>query len=141
MWEWILTTLNKIGSRIKNSEKIDDAIQETCMLLLQDDKLAENIYSKKNIALLTKLLHVQLYEQTSKLYFENKVEFVRYQKIYSVCEKYNIQPIPENAYKIAGIIDESPYSIALVENILKDKKEKVYNCNIDFFGKGESDDE
>ena len=127
MWEWIFTELIKAGKRIMKSPnndgiELDDVVQEVCLRLIENQDFAEEIYNSQNIGILTKLLKLQMYEQRSNNFFDNKTDFMRYQKILKVCERYCIEPIPQNAYKISEILNDNSYSISLVESILAKKK-------------------
>lgn len=70
---------------------------------LEHKGLAERVYEKKEVSFLVSLLKRKLYEVDAKRRFNNKMDYSRYQKIMSICEEYHIEPIPENAYKIAAV--------------------------------------
>jgi len=133
MWEWIIKNLNKLIKEndinsIKAHLETDDVKSEVCMVLLQDKSMAEAIYQKRNTAYLNKMIKHTIYEMKSRHHFKNKVEFSRFQRIQLVCEKYGIDMIPANAYKISHIMEHDNYSteefsIVHIIKILKEYKE------------------
>lgn len=135
MWEWILQELNNAyksvctgKSKINNSKlNADDIISDVCMILIQNPNFAYEIYIKKKTWLLAKLIRTQLYESHSKIYFDNKTDYSRYQHIIEVCNTYNIAPVSENAYKISAVMNNSEYGIVRIERLLDSvKKEEQY---------------
>lgn len=108
MWEWIVTTLQKQAKPLQKmcchmGTSADDIVSEACVELLEHKGLAERVYEKKEVSFLVSLLKRKLYEVDAKRRFNNKMDYSRYQKIMSICEEYHIEPIPENAYKIAAV--------------------------------------
>ena len=134
MWEWILQELNNAyknvyGKSSKNNSKVnaDDVISEVCMVLIQNPTFAHEIYIKKKTWLLAKLIRTQIYENYSKVYFDNKTDYSRYQHIIEICNTYNIAPVSENAYKISAVMNNTEYGINRIERLLNSvKKEEQY---------------
>lgn len=115
MWEWILETLNRlcrsdnIGS-IKGIAEADDIKQEVCLYLTEHKKEAEEIYKKQKVAYLNKLVKRVIYGMKVKTECEQKRNFSSYQRIQSICEKYQIPMIVENAYKISHMLESENYN-------------------------------
>ncbi len=132
-WNWFIRELKIIFWKTKinqqytdNVENIDDMIQETIMQLLQNPKLAQTIYEEKNLNLLTRIAKRQIFKSTSRLHFSTKEAYSRYQKIIKVCKKYDIDPIPENAYKISALIEDNHHlTISLVESLLSNVQHRI----------------
>ncbi len=129
MWSWIIKELYNAcqitGINKRIGIQADDVVQDVCMQLLQNPKYAEEIYENEKAWLLVKLVKSQIYDSESKLYFDNKMDFSRYQKIIAVCDEYGIEPIAENAYKISSIMDNSSFGIPIVATLLSSKKPVV----------------
>lgn len=110
MWSWILTELKKASRALPLSKNIvavdrDDIVSNVMLYLLSRPEVAEDIYNRKQIGSLYQLAKFEIYNQNSKMFFDNKMELSRYQRIMAVCQKYNIEPIPENAYKISALLE------------------------------------
>lgn len=136
MWNWILDEL-KTACRITGVSKhsgteAEDVISEVCLQLIANPEYAKEIYEGKKTWLLLKLVKAQIYDSKSKLSFDNRTEFSRYQKISLVCEKYGIEPIPENAYKIEAVMDSGSMSISTIAVILSSKKKMIRVGNDDY---------
>lgn len=129
MWEWIMNELYTVckatGISKSSGTETDDVVQDVCMQLLQRKEYAKEIYENKKTGLLLKLVKAQAYESKSRLFFENKVELSRYQRIVSVCERYGIEPDSANAYKISALMNEQQYSIAMIASLLEAKKRRT----------------
>ena len=111
MWEWLMTKATEIvKSKYKDnnirSYQRDDVIQEIMVYLFNDKPLAERIYKEKSVGLLYRISKSVMFELKSKSEgrFSNKKMYSKYMCIQKICEKYNISPIPDNAYKIAAAI-------------------------------------
>ena len=133
MWEWITATLDDVCRKsdtavLSSSLETDDIKSEVCMVLLKDKELAKNIYERKDAAYLRKLVKRTVYELRAGMYFDNKQYFSRFQRIEFVCQKYGIEMLPENAYKISHMMEHENYckeefSIYHISKLLKEKKE------------------
>ena len=113
MWEWILKEVEKIVKRtgVNNNLKAneDDIVSDVCYGLICDTKTAEEIYRTKNTSLLATIVNHTIYDKNSQLFFDNKMQFSRYQRIVEACKKYDIEPSVENAYKISALMqNEKP---------------------------------
>ncbi len=125
MWAWILDELRKIVYSLKVNRTItsvdeDDIISEIVLYLCQNQNVAEDIYNNKKISFLYSLARKEIYNQQGQQFFNNKMEFSWWQRIKDVCEKYEIEMRPENAYKISAILEEtSPnFNISGIINLL-----------------------
>lgn len=124
MWQWILENLTRAVKSINLSKNIiavdkEDIVSNVCLYLCEHQDIAKEIYEHKKIPYLYTLAKREVYEQQSKMFFDNKVELSRYQRIIAVCEKYGIEPKVENAYKISAVLDDqSNFSITGVMIIL-----------------------
>lgn len=110
MWEWILSELRKVVKALPLNDCIvgiekDDIVSLVTVSLCQNPDMAKRIYENKEIGLLYTLAKKEIYNQRGKMFFENKQEFSRFQRIMAVCEKYDIEPVPSNAYKISAILE------------------------------------
>lgn len=110
MWNWILTELKKATKALPLSKNIvavdrDDIVSDVMLYLLLRPEVAEDIFNRKQIGSLYQLAKFEIYNQNSKLLFENKMELSRYQRIMAICQKYDIEPIPANAYKISALLE------------------------------------
>ena len=110
---------------LEYSDIEEDIIQEFCLEMIKNEKLAEKIYREKNMALICTIIKRLIYESRSSLYFNNKMDFSRYQKIERICEEYNIRIEPYNAYKISELMN-CELSIPVIEKLLRNKKERIY---------------
>ena len=112
MWEWLMNELKKIVYSLRVNRTIvavgeDDIVMEIMLYLWQDKDLAEEIYQNKKIGLLYHMAKKEIYECKSKQFFDNKMQFSWWQRVKEVCDKYNIEMRPENAYKVAAILEET----------------------------------
>ncbi len=110
MWNWILIELKKAVKAIHLNKNItgvdeDDIVSNVAVYLCLHQDIATEIYTDKKIGYLYKLVKTEIYEQKSKMLFSSKIELSRYQRIIAVCEKYGIEPIPANAYKISALLE------------------------------------
>ena len=128
MWQWILNSLNNAAKHLKcNRSMKDDLVSEVTLKLCEKQELAKRIYENKEVGLLYQMLRFELYETNSKG-FDNKMAFSRYLRIVEVCTKYKIDPIPDNAYKIAAILDDATnFPISGVYNLLKQGQAQEYH--------------
>lgn len=112
MWAWILSELQKavtalpMDSAITGIDK-DDIVSIVILYLCEDQKLAVEIYKNQKIGLLYQLVKCELYEQKSRMFFNNKMELTNYNRIMDVCQKYNIEAKKENAYKISALLEDT----------------------------------
>lgn len=109
MWEWLMTkTTEIVKSKYKDnnirSYQRDDVIQEIMMYLFNDKPLAEKIYKEKSVGLLYRISKSVMFGLKSEGRFSNKKMYSKYMCVQRMCEKYNISPIPDNAYKVAAVI-------------------------------------
>ncbi|MCM1231608.1 MAG: hypothetical protein NC489_15935 [Ruminococcus flavefaciens] len=129
MWNWIMNELynacKTVGVSKSSGAETDDVVQDVCIQLLEKKEYAKEIYDGRKTWLLAKLVKAQIYESKSKLFFENKMELSRYQRIISVCDRYGIEPDPANAYKISAVMNERTYSIAMIASLLETKKRRT----------------
>ena len=127
MWEWLTKQTQRVLNTLGlNAHYIDvnaeDIVQNVLINLLADENLARDIYENKKYRLLYTIVKREVYASEASG-FSNKMELSRFQRIMSVCSKYNIDPIPENAYKISAILDNADdnnyeFSIASVASKL-----------------------
>lgn len=110
MWTWIMNELQKavkalpLNKQVVSVEK-DDIVQNVALTLLNNPDLAKNIYENKRVGVLYAIAKREIYDNEGTFYFENKMELSRFQRIMAVCKKYDIVPIPENAYKISALLE------------------------------------
>lgn len=149
MWEWIVTTLQQQAKPmskmcVRMGSSADDIVSEVCIELLEHKELAERVYQGKEVGAIVSLLKRKLYELDAKNRFNNKVDYSRYQKIMQVCEEYGIEPIPENAYKIAAITGNEHKNLGImrIRTLLMTKKPEIvaYECLEQIVSDSESDD-
>lgn len=126
MWEWLMQQLKSAAKSVGNYNDKDDIIAEVLLQLLEDKNLATKIYKSKNVGILYAMLKYKQFELNSKYGFENKIALSRYLRIINCCEKYGIEPVPENAYKIVALIEDfnNNFSIEGVRDLLKFKQGK-----------------
>ena len=98
----------------------DDIVQNVALILLNDLEMAKDIYENKKIGTLYVIVKREIYNNEAKFYFDNKMELSRFQRILAVCEKYDIKPVPENAYKISAILEtgNNNFTVSGVESLL-----------------------
>lgn len=128
MWEWLLQELKKASKEVTTNKHYgierDDVVSNVILNLYKKPELAIELYeSKSDIKpLLICMLKREVYAMKSKYFNSSKGQLSRYNSIIKVCEKYNIDPLPENAYKISVLINleknTNTYSIARVINVL-----------------------
>lgn len=126
MWKWILDKLQQAANTIPiyvTGITRDDIVGNVSLYLCQNKDIAKNIYENKEIGLLYCLVKREIYEINSKIYFKNKMELSRYQRIINLCEEYEIEPEPENAYKISALMNDkfSNFTISGVAALLSIK--------------------
>ena len=133
MWEWIITELRKIVKILPLSNCVtgiekDDIISIVLVYLFQNKSIAKKIYENKEIGLLYTIAKKEIYNQRGKLFFDNKQDFSRFQRIMAACEKYGIEPKVENAYKIAVVLEDefANFTISGVVSLLSQ------NCPIQY---------
>jgi hypothetical protein len=118
MWEWLLREVQKsvkalrVNKALTNADE-DEIISAVCYYLCSNQDVAKEIYEGHKIGLLYKLAREEIYEAKSKIYFDNKMDLSRYQRIKAVCEQYGIEPKPENAYKISVLMDNGSANITV----------------------------
>lgn len=125
VWMWIMDELRKavkalpLSKRFVDVEK-DDIMQNVALILLNDSKLAKDIYDNKKVGALYTIVRREIYNNEATFFFENKMDFCRFQRIMAVCEKYGIQPILENAYKISALLEtgNNNFTISGVASLL-----------------------
>lgn len=115
MWEWILKTLDRLCrsdniSSVKGIAEADDIKQEVCLYLVSNPEIAEEVYCRKKIPYLNKLVKRTVYSIRAKTECEQKKELSSYQRIQSICEMYHIPMTVENAYKISHIMENENYN-------------------------------
>lgn len=129
MWNWIFSETQKAVKALpfgKNVEYAtasdkDDLVSSVITYLIENPKLAKDIYKNKKIGVLYQLARYEVFEKEREMCCaKNKWELSRYKKIAGVCEKYDIEPIPKNAYKISALLeDKAPdYNISGVAALL-----------------------
>ena len=112
MWAWILKELQKAVKALPFNKAVvgvekEDIVSLVALYLCQNQKMAEDIYENKKISMLYKLAKREIYEQESRQVSSYKMELSRYQRVIAVCEQYGIQPVPENAYKISALLNDT----------------------------------
>lgn len=134
MWEWLMANCRHAVSAIGFNKHIitctteDDVIQEVMMQLFEDERLANRIYSEKNIQLLYVITKRTISTLQGRERNQSKAEYHRFRLVESVCDKYNIEPVKENAYKITALIaaekeNENDYPFNTVLAILENNQE------------------
>jgi hypothetical protein len=112
----------KINNNIfRDSKIIDDIVQSFLLELSKDKNKTVVLYEKKNVSVVVSMVKRTIYQYYGEIFFKNKMDYSRYQKIEAVCEKYNIPAKPEYAYKISGLMDDK-LSIPLIITLLESKK-------------------
>ena len=133
MWEWLQTATKAICyNLIANKTEAEDVASDVIVELLKDKKYAERIYKHGQkdtdkykygkCCVLVKLIQEQYaYHRIGRYFAENRKTASKYTILYlqiqEVCKKYNIAPVPRNAYLIAygtGIAN-----VDIIEKILK----------------------
>lgn len=128
MWEWLNSTVRELVRLYRINSSLgdkDDISQEVLMYLNNDIPLAKKIYEEENKCLLYTIIKKIIFRESAKSKGFKRDTLTHYNRIISVCEKYNIEPTPENAYRIAEIINESNYSIVYVKTVLSSKNDNI----------------
>lgn len=124
MWDWIMKTTKWAVRSSQISENFkDDIVQETMLYFLKNEKAARAVFEKKEKAYIMVIVKGIIFDQTSKSSFKDKTMLTRYNRIIRVCEQYGIEPVKENAYKIAAILKDSNYTILKIEYLFSQKTE------------------
>lgn len=121
-WEWLLTECKKISLHLcERPEDADDVASDVFTCLVQDKKLAKEIYEEKKYPILYTLVKRTAYKAHSKKYYADSKDYSRFKRIIQVCDRYNIPAIPENAYKISALIADSmgEYTIQRIVQVLE----------------------
>lgn len=125
MWEWIMNELRKVVKALPLNDSIigvekDDIVSIVIMYLCQNTDVAKRIYENKEIGFLYTLAKKEIYNQKGKMFFENKQEFSRFQRIMAVCERHGIEPEAKNAYKISALLENgfANFTISRVVTLL-----------------------
>ena len=128
MWEWMYQECSKMLRYYKlSAEDRDDIIQDTMISLFDSPEIAESIYNNRassGLGLLRKQINYSVVAHSASKLFEDKRDYSAYIKVLDVCNKYNIYPLPENAFKIAPLMDGLPRycTIATIESLLSSVK-------------------
>lgn len=121
MWETLLSECSKIAANnIRNEQDADDCIQDVMLKLMNDPDKIGQMDENALRGYLKKLIKISIFEKYSMEVAKNKTAYWRYKQISMVCEKYMIQPTPQNAYLIAPLMEDEQYTISAVERILRD---------------------
>lgn len=110
MWEWLVQKVTDTVKMRYKSETIrsmtrDDVVQEVMMYLLEHKDYAEKIYEQKSVGMVYRTVINTIYALKAKVDMNlNASDSSRLSIIYQKCEEYGIEPVPENAYKIAAVI-------------------------------------
>lgn len=109
MWEWLMTKTTEIVKSKYKDENIkglqrDDVVQEIMMYLFGNKALAEKIYAEKSVGLLYSISKSVIFGLGSEGVFKDKLEKLRYIYVQKICEQFGIEPVPENAYKVAAVV-------------------------------------
>ena len=129
-WEWFIKELKMISrvlqaQRYMSYEDIEDTISDVLEILVRKPRTAKYIYDTDNKAYLMKM-----FKRTSSNYlilehFDNTKHIQQWKKIKDICDRYNIPCAADNAYKIEAFSDDKRLTIAVIEELLKEKKERV----------------
>lgn len=121
MWETLLSECSKIAANnIRNEQDADDCIQDVMLKLMNDPDKIRQMDENALRGYLKKMIKISIFEKYSMEVAKNKTAYWRYKQISMVCEKYMIQPTPQNAYLIAPLMEDEQYTISAVERILRD---------------------
>ena len=147
MWEWLAQKVSELVRMRYTSETIrstsrDDVVQEVMMYLFEHKDYAEKIYKQKSVGMVYRTVINIIYQLKAKDMNLDTSDSSRLSIIYQKCEEYNIEPIPQNAYKIAAIIHStmpiSPcnktraWSIFNIMRLLQTGKECTENTEVPF---------
>lgn len=143
MWETLMQKVTVIvntkykDNNIKSTNR-DDVVQEIMMYLFGNKQLAEQIYEKSEWGLLYRICCKVIYRLKSKEVFNDHSEYVRYKFVIKSCLDYDVEPVAENAYKIAAIIYNDPnisavskksiYTIAAIIKLLELGNSAITEC-------------
>lgn len=127
MWSWIyeqaLQCCTKKGinpSFVGYHIDGEDIANDVILFLIENPKKAEEIFEAKNVSQLSKIVSNTIFTLTSKERYRSQKENFIAQRVRKTCDEKGIMPIPENAYKIAGVIDKNgDFSIATIERLLR----------------------
>ena len=109
MWEWFVQKTTEIVRMRYTTETIrstnrDDVVQEVIMYLIENKDYAERIYEQKSVAMLYRVVMNTIYRLKANDSFldyrQNSLLTIIHQK----CDEYNIEPAPQNAYKIVAVL-------------------------------------
>ena len=116
MWVWFYSSIIKMCNASKVNMHFvgchvepDDVTQNILMWLTEHYDKAIEIYESRSYGFLKELVKKELYLLTSMQRFSinNQKPLFTFQKIEDTCVKYHIEFLPENAYKIAALIDRN----------------------------------
>lgn len=145
MWEWLMVKTNEIVRTKYNGTAImstahDDVVQEVMLYLFENKKIADRIYKEKAVGLLYTICKKTIYKLQSKVVFKDHTEKVRYNLIRSICSEYEIEAVPQNAYKVVAVIQNSKnissaskkiiYTIPMVERLLSLGESEIKECEL-----------
>lgn len=124
MWDWLMETARRAVNSCNISANFrDDVVQETMMYFLKNEKTALSVYEKKEKAYVFRIVKGIIFDQTSRKSFKDKTMLTRYNRVLEVCETYGIEPIKENAYKIAAIMNDTNYTILKIEYLFSQRND------------------
>lgn len=110
MWEWLLKEIQRavraLPLNVTGADR-DDVVGNVSLLLCKNYALAKDIYENKKVGVIYQIAKREIYDIRSKMFFDSKMELSRYQRIIALCNNYNIEPKPDNAYKIAALMDKN----------------------------------
>ena len=136
MWEWLYQECLKIIKRYNLAkEDKDDIVQEVLLSLFDCPDNAENIYNNRatgGYGLLKKHIKYSVFAHNAAKYFDtSKVDYFAYLEVLNICQQYNIQPTPENAYKIAPLMNglRNYSTIPSIEHLLYSVKPCVMSLD------------
>lgn len=136
MWEWLSDAAKVILRGMKFDARIgsaDDIVQETMMYLLnKSPEVAEKIYKEHNAGLLYSIVKKVIFTEAAKLNGVKRTTLTYYRTVSEVCDKHGIDKIPENAYKISGILGK-PYTIPYVISLIETAHQPDTYYNDDFY--------
>ncbi len=127
MWEWLNKNANELVGIVKIDPFIgdrDDIVQETMMYLLDNQELAHKIYATKSRSLLFNIMKKVIFRENAKAIGLKRDTLTHLNKVAEICERYKIEKIVDNAYKISGVIDDPKFSIVYVSTLLSNQRER-----------------
>ena len=109
MWEWLAQKATELVRLRYKSETVrgmtrDDVVQEVMIYLFEHKDYAEKIYEQKCVGMIYRTVINIIYQLKAKEMNLETSDSSRLSIIYQKCEEYGIEPVPQNAYKIAAII-------------------------------------